>query len=277
MSSSLQAVFQTRYSFFGQSGWRSDTSKAQELLFDPERLNKRLDLFLKMNLACLRDQSDPDFKLVVLTSSLLPQDHLKLLTEACHDVIGKKRAHVIARAPGSAGRWLQKFTQRRLNTHSHSAQIVLDDDDAVSVDFVESCKREGEFALSRFRDDQDCVYLSYATGMTARFEDDGITLMPRVVPFTNLGLALVAPTDTSKNPYMLAHKKVARRHAVRVNYDQRPYYIRAVHDSNDSRAMHDDVALSAEAIEKAMPYFPLLKDLTVKVPAEAEASPSSAA
>jgi hypothetical protein len=264
MDTGLQAVFQTRYSFFGQSGWKSATSKLQEELFDPARLSKRFHLFQKMNLACLRDQSDSDFKLVILTSTLLPEGHLKLLTEACHDVLGRERTHILQRAPGSAGRWLQKYTTRQMNTVPYTMQIVLDDDDAVSADFVEESRREAEFALSRFRPGQDCVYLSYANGLTARFGPDGVDLMPRVVPFTNLGLVLVAPTDTGKSPYMLAHKKVARRHPVRVTYDQRPFYIRAVHDTNDSRAMHGDEVMDAAAVRQALPYFPLLKDLGVK-------------
>src|SRR6056297_4223278 len=108
METGVQAVFQTRYSFFGQSGWKSASSKVQEALFDPARLRKRFHLFQKMNLASLRDQSDPDFKLVILTSTLLPEDHLRLLTEACHDVLGAERTRILARAPGSAGKWLQK-------------------------------------------------------------------------------------------------------------------------------------------------------------------------
>jgi hypothetical protein len=145
---------------------------------------------------------------------------------------------------------------------SHAAQVVLDDDDAVSVDFVESVRREGEHAVRSLRPGQDCVYLSYATGMTARFHLDGsVDLMDRVVPFTNLGLTLVAPPGTRRNPFMLAHKKVARRHDVRVFYDQRPWYLRAVHDSNDSRALHTDAPLPADRVKAAMAQFPLLRGL----------------
>ena len=97
MTPGLQTIFQTRYSFFGQSGWRSDTSREMEKLFDPGRLDQRFALFQQMNLASLRAQTDANFKLVVLTSTHLPAAHEKLLTEACSDMIGAERTHIIAR------------------------------------------------------------------------------------------------------------------------------------------------------------------------------------
>lgn len=261
MAPDLQMVFQTRYSFFGRSGWQSDASKQKETLFDPDRLAKRLYLFERMNLASLRDQTDANFKLLILTSFDLPQDHFRLLTEACHDIIGSDRTFISARKPGHAGAWMRKCMRNHLSTTSHSAQIVLDDDDAVSVDFVERCRAEACFALDQLRPDQDCAYVSFATGLTGRFESGGgLNLIPREVPFTNLGLTLVAPTRTRRNPYILAHKKVARRHAVRVIHDQRPFFIRSVHDTNDSRTRHGDTILGPEAVQDAQTWFPLLRE-----------------
>ncbi len=264
MKTDVQAVFLTRYSFFGSSGWRAADSKDKAHLLDPERLNKRFELFQKMNLASLAAQTDPDFKLVILTSSDMPAPQAKTLTEACKDTLGDERTRILFRAPGSAGQWFQKFLSRRMNRISHSLQIVLDDDDAVSADFTEIVRREGAFAASTLSPEMPHQYLSFPNGLTAKFEKDGINLMPRDVPFTNLGLTLVAPTDTPKSPFMLAHKKVARRHKVRVIHDQRPYYIRAVHDTNDSRAHHNDEYMDAAAVEKMFPYFPLLRDLDLK-------------
>jgi len=108
MAPDLQMVFQTRYSFFGSSGWRSGASKDKERLFDPERLSKRLELFEKLNLASLRDQTDADFKLVVLTSLDLPADHLARMQTACNDMIGAERTHIVRRKTGGAGMWLRK-------------------------------------------------------------------------------------------------------------------------------------------------------------------------
>lgn len=266
MKPGVQAVFLTRYSFFGSSGWRAAASKDKERLLDPDRLDKRFELFQQMNLASLAAQSDPNFKLVILTSSDMPEKQAKDLTEACKDTLGDHRVSLLFRAPGSAGQWFQKFISRRLTDASHTLQIVLDDDDAVSTDFVDVVRREGEFAVSTLTPDMPHQYISFPNGLTAKFHDDtnDVDLMLRDVPFTNLGLTLVAPTDTQKSPFMLAHKKVARRHKVRVIHDQRPYYIRAVHDTNDSRAHHNDAYLDEAAAEKMFAYFPLLRGLNLR-------------
>lgn len=262
MNPGLQMIFQTRYSYLGASGWQSEPSKQKELLLDPARLAKRFALFEKMNLASLRDQTDRDFKLLLLTSAELPEDHLRLVTEACHDMIGADRTIILQRGPAAAGRMLMKYVRNNMNTSEHAAQIVLDDDDAVSFDFVARCRAEAEFAITQFTPEQPCCYLSFATGLTGLFhQDGGVDLIPREMPFTNLGLALVGPTSIRKNPFMLAHKKVARRHAVRVFHEQRPFFIRAIHDTNDSRGHRGDILLEAEGVQNAMAWFPLLKDL----------------
>ena len=262
MTPGLQMVFQTRYSFLGSSGWRSGVSRDAALLFDPARLERRLSLFERVALASLRDQTDPDFKLLLLTSKFLPADHLKRVTEACHDMIGPERTMITRRRPQQAGHALRRCMRHHLNQISHSAQIVLDDDDAVSCDFVARCRQEAQFALSQMMPVQTPVYLSFATGLTGRFEaDGGMTLIPREMPFTNLGLTLVGPTMTRKNPYLLAHKKVTRRHAVRVIHDQRPFYIRSVHDTNDSRTPHGNVPCDAAATRRMIEWFPLLRDM----------------
>lgn len=274
MAEGLQAVFQTRYSFFGKSGWRSETSRDKAALLDPERLKKRFGYFEKMTLACLRDQTDPGFALMVLTSEDLPADHAKLLTEACNDVLGAGRVHLLLRPEGSAGRWMQRYMARRMGGADHACQIVLDDDDAVSADFTAIVKREARAALDAMAPGQEAVYLSFADGLTARFGGDGVDLIPRSAPFTNLGLTLVGRKDVKTSPFNIAHKKVARRYPVRLFHDQRPYYIRAVHDTNDSRALHRDEVLDAEAARGAMRHFPLLEALDLRALRETGASPA---
>lgn len=266
MEPGLQTVFQMRYSFFGKSGWRSAPSKDKARLLDPARLRKRFHYFENMALPSLAAQSDQNFTLLLLTSEDLPDAHKTVLEDVCYDTLGKDRCRILYRPPDGAGRWFQRYMRKRMNRVSHSIQIVLDDDDAVAADFVETTRREAEFVLPGFREDQECIYLSYASGLTADFGKDGVRLLQREVPFTNLGLSLVAPTKTRKNPYMLAHKKVSRRHPVRVNYDLRPFYIRSVHDSNDSRTHMGDDRIEETALPGLLRYFPWLDELNLLWP-----------
>jgi hypothetical protein len=60
---------------------------------------------------------------------------------------------------------------------------------------------------------------------------------------------------------MTAHKKIARRHPVRVIYDMVPSYIRAVHDTNDSRALHSPDTVNPDLMPDILKAFPLLAEL----------------
>lgn len=261
MKTGLQTLIQMRYSFFGRSGWRSAVATDKALLFDPDRLAFRLSLMRRITLPSLAAQTDPDFRLLILTSDDLPTDHLRALTETCHEFLGDDRVHLIPHIPTRPGWVFRKYIVENLNTHSHIAQVVLDDDDALACDFVAMNKHEAEFALSYMQGGDPARFISYATGISAAFAPDGIRLSHRTVPFTNLGLTLVTRTETDFNPYQVAHQKVARRFPVRVNYDQRPFYIRAVHDHNDSKGrLSDDPVLHAD-LPRMRKYFPLLDDL----------------
>lgn len=261
----MQIVFQMRYSFFGTSGWRSKASRNPERLFDTERLTKRAYFFEKVALASLASQTDSDFKLVVLSSVGLPVDHKNFLEEICKDTLGE-RAHIIYRKPGHAGNFFRRYQRNRLNNGDFTMQVVLDDDDGVSYDFVEVMRQEALFAKERFVSPDDYTYLSQARGITAVFEDNHMDLAHKVTPFVNLGLALVAPTQTKRNPFFTAHKNISRSHPVRVIYGMEPYYLRAVHDTNDSRAMFDDNRVANSDLPHLIERFPLLEQLLKERP-----------
>lgn len=88
----MKAMFLMRYSYFGISDWRSNASKDASKLLSDARLEKRFSLFEKLPLAALRDQTDPDFDLIVLGSEAMADKHKKRLTEAAKDVLGIARA-----------------------------------------------------------------------------------------------------------------------------------------------------------------------------------------
>ncbi|MBY5932174.1 putative rhamnosyl transferase [Tateyamaria omphalii] len=257
----MQVVFQMRYSYFGKSGWRSRASKDPGRLFSEERLKKRSYYFEKIALASLASQQDEDFKLVLLSSEGLPDWHKAYLGEMCKDVLGPDRAHVIFREPQRAGNCFRSYQHEALNSDDYTAQIVLDDDDAVSCDFVDVMRREALAMQSLFRSDEDYCYVSQAQGLSAVFEDGGCQLLHRTVPFNTQGLMLVARTLSRRNPFFTAHKKLARRHPARAIYGQTPYFIRAIHDLNDSRTMHSDDTVRPDEIDGLVKRFPLLETL----------------
>ncbi|MGJ8545016.1 MAG: glycosyltransferase [Sulfitobacter sp.] len=258
----MQVAFVTRYSYFGFSGWRSASSKEIDALLDPKRLEQRAHYFQNITLPSLAAQTDPKFKLVVMSSEAMPEPQKQQLQSICHDVLGD-RAHVFFRRPGHAGTGMQSFVKHHLKGPAFTAQVVLDDDDAVSTDFVAAVRAESQALiplLKSGRTGYDYTYLSYPEGISAEFRGGGLKFSTRNVAFTNLGLTLLARTNTPRSPYSIDHANVARDHPTRVIYQKRPYYVRSVHDFNDSVGYTGkDIIPEEQYDERVFERFPFLR------------------
>lgn len=261
----MHMIYEMRYSYFGQSGWRSKTSADKALLFDDARLDGRHYFLEKIALRSLADQTDGDFGLIVLSSEDMPQKHKDRLQQVCGDMLGD-RAHVIFRGPDSAGTCFQRYRKQTFTKDPYTCQIVLDDDDAVSADFTGKLRAEAMAAKRLRPEGEEYCFISHARGISAVFRDGKMSLRHRINAATNLGLAVVAPTMSRRQPFGIAHKKILERRPVRVIYTRAPNYIRAVHDSNDSRAQFSDDLVQAGQMPAMHKAFPLLKDLMADWP-----------
>jgi len=258
----MKLIFQTRFSYFGHSGWSSVASQSEDALLDPERLIKRFALFERIALASLRDQSDPEFKLAVLSSENMPEPFKNRLVELCSDVLGADRCNIWFRRPAKAGKVFRNIMGRRYSKQKNIAQVVLDDDDGVSYDFVEICKREAEFSVANNWDNSEGTFLSYPRGLSLGVENqEAVWLAPRNAVFTNLGLTLVAPATFERHPFLTSHRQIGNRFTSRLICSKRPFYVRTVHEGNDSDAKHADMRLNEEQTTDAFRYFPFLEKL----------------
>lgn len=255
----MLTIYQTRYSFFHPSpGWRSSASKEKDALFDAGRLERRAYFFEKVTLRSLADQTDEDFVLNVLASEDMPKPFANRLTEACKDILGD-RAHIIFGASEAPPR--VHFRSYRWEHHSSDkwcAQVVLDDDDAVSMDFNEKLKAEAKSVESLRSRGEKFGCISFANGLTALFRDGTLEMHRLNKPAINLGLAIVAPSKSRYNLFDISHNNVPRDRPTRVIYSQTPYYIRSLHDDNDSRGRYQEDAISPDSVMK---YFPLLNNI----------------
>ena len=102
----------TRFSFLGQSGWKSDASRSAEMLFEADRLNRRLELFCTITLPSLAAQTDQGFHHFILTSKQLPDWAMEVLRTACMGIYGdESRFTILAGRPGPARRALRVFLE----------------------------------------------------------------------------------------------------------------------------------------------------------------------
>lgn len=255
----MQTLFMMRYSYFGNSGWRSPASKDPGQLLSAERLKKRFELLRDIALPSLADQDDPDFKLAILSSKSMPRWRKRQLVELTHDILGADRVDVVFKPQASAPLMFKNYLHTRFAPETLLSQVVLDDDDAVARDFVSLIKREANAAYQLRRPGKQHCFLSFPKGLSLDLGAKTPSLYHRLIPFTNLGLTMVGRAGAHKNVYGVAHKKVAKFNPARVIYTQQPAYVRTVHGQNDSKAVLGDQLLDSQSTANMLDCFPFLE------------------
>lgn len=236
----LPVLIVTRFSYLGQSGWKSDASRDAALLYDPARLRQRLALFRAVNLASLVPQTDRDFHHFILTGEALPAWAMEELRAACLAAHGdESRFTIAARPPGRARKFLRRF-MTGFAGGGPLVQVVLDDDDGLAVGYIAELRR----ILAGMQDENPALleelpkFVSFAQGYALSLRDDaaddtGAALYLHNYPFINLGLAQIDHAG-GKNILAIRHQDAPRRHGAHL-VRNRPAFIRSVHDFNDSR------------------------------------------
>ena len=221
----------TRFSFFGKSGWKSEYSRSPDLLFEKTRLLTRLDLMRRTHLPSLAAQTNRNFHLFVLTSADLPTWAHEQLTMQCHEALGTDAVSIVAAPPGSARKYLRQFVSHRYDTRLH-AQVVLDDDDGLANDFIESVNVE----LAGFDSSMEWpkfLTFPFGYGLVHRNGAPDVLYRHRY-PFINLGLTMIS-TPQMKNILGIDHKGMPKRCGFRSCRANTPMFVRSVHSVNDSR------------------------------------------
>ncbi len=138
-----------RFSLVGRGDWKAYQGKSEDeiqaiaheqagQLFTPARMEARLETFEKLTLASIRTQTDPDFRFIVLSSELMPQQYRDRLAAICATV-----PQVVLRFfPIMSAAQAQKAVFRALRIqYVQTLQFRLDDDDCLCADFVELMRR----------------------------------------------------------------------------------------------------------------------------------------
>lgn len=221
-------LFITRFSFLGVSGWKSDISKDKELLFDPDRLRRRIRLFQQITLPTLLAQTDQNFHHLVLSSSEMPDAAKQELKSVCKTALGD-RCTVDFKPVGPARKFLRHFMVHKFQKNA-VAQVVLDDDDGLACDFVETIRQDIRVLMS---ESELPVFASYSGGYGLVNQGEGVKLFAHNYPFINLGLTMVAGAS-DRNILAISHKAAPQKsHHIRRRAPR--MFIRSVHEDNDSR------------------------------------------
>lgn len=188
----MQVLGLCRFSWPAIGGFQITHETPEEragYLYSPARLEERFAYFESFALPSLRNQSDPDFTLLVVTGPDMPVAYaarlralLATLPQAVLQVYppGQHRA-VMQKAINSVRRW----DKRRC------IQFRIDDDDAVNLRFVERLRKIAADAAP-FINQYPAVAVDFNRGHIARPGPDGIHAEAVQRSFWAPGLAMIA-------------------------------------------------------------------------------------
>ena len=143
----MQVIGLCRFSYPAIGGFQVEHDSIEErmaFLYNEARMEERFRLFEAVALPCLREQTDPDFELIIVIGDSLPPHHESRL----RDLIADMPQLRIEKHPPRKQRPIMKdiLNAARRDPDAPCLQFRYDDDDAVSVDFVE---RPWYFSLPR--------------------------------------------------------------------------------------------------------------------------------
>lgn len=238
-----------RFSFYGTTDTRSkpdESGEALARLYDESRMARRFHLFENLTLPSLQAQTDQDFRIVVMSSSLMPdrfKDRLNAIMAPFPNAVvdysvyqrGDKafRDHML----GSLG-------PGRNGTAVH---FRLDDDDALGKEFIFDLRRISQTM-------PPSTHISFQRGLIlfpASPESPDGAVMEETRFLTAIGLAVVCNSGFAKNPFQMMHGNVWTRWPT-VSFPQRHSFIRTQHFANDTLERQDKIlgALRAERFSR---------------------------
>ena len=235
MSKENQIVGLMRFSFLSKGGFlhSSDPLDMQaEKIFSPERLERRFAFFEKLALRSLLNQTDKDFRFIVLISKSFPSEYKErlehLLAPLQGAVLMEKPFMPQYRAIRSC------YDTLRDEGYKQFTSFRLDDDDMLDVDFIARIRKFLPRA-ARVMDDSSPVVLAFNKGLFLEVSKhknrifDGCERTP-----LGIGTAMITPTNLSgKNVYSRNHRKIP---AFFTTFSEQvsPTWIRTIHVDNDS-------------------------------------------
>lgn len=204
-------------------------------LFDEERLKRRFDIWEAVTLPSLAAQTDPDFSMLIVTSSLLPEWAQARL----RDVLAAQPFRSLIAAPTPDDVFSREVRRgvRALADPSHGfvGTFRLDDDDALASDWVVRFRRQASDAITTT---PPVEVISYEAGWYIMAAEGGVRLAAVERKLIACGLGRVsarAPLQTIHNSPHSHHRLDETLSTVRCT--GAPAWIVTAHDLNDSDRM----------------------------------------
>lgn len=249
-SRDMQVIGLCRFSYPALGGFQVEHDTPNDrsaFLYARDRIEERFATFETFTLPPLRAQTDGDFTFLVVIGDDFPTVYHGRLMDLLRDI---PQAVVQAHAPGPHRAVMkQAINSVRDDRKLPCFQFRMDDDDAVSVTFIERLREAAQDCRPLLRKNKH-VAIDFNQGWIARPSKTGIDACPTVEPLWTAGLAMSSKPSAANTIMNFGHSKLARFMPV-VSFTGEDMFIRGHNDFNDSRQTGrvrkvDLVSLSSE-------------------------------
>lgn len=241
MATLFQHIIVMRFSYPALGGFTMSLGgleNAIKQLYDPDRLERRFHIFEKLTLPSLLAQRAQGYQLGVIVGEDMPDKYLRqmeLLLKPLPQArlfplpsIHREVAHVI--------------DLMRDKSKGFMATTRLDDDDAISIDCVESIQIKCNLILQTQVVSLPAA-IAFNNGLFLEKSTEGVSLygVKQRTPL-GIGLTLFAKSREKQTIYTRNHRQAAAYWNC-ISDASSPSFIRSVHRDNDSNAHSDGVRI----------------------------------
>lgn len=210
----------------------SDIEERCRILYDPKRLDERMFLFERVFLPPWRGQTDPNFCVAVLLGERFPEPYRSRLEAMVRD-IPQIRLEYRREGLPMVPTCREITVAMRPANNRLVAEFRLDDDDAISFDYVQRVRAHLR-GIQRMMRRRESVLLSFARGFYLHFTEGRLTQTPVMARYWTPGLTYFWPANTDKIFASHVHSNAWMKMASVVDPD-RPMFIRSGHATNISK------------------------------------------
>jgi len=230
----MQIIGLCRFSYPAYGGFQVEHETIEDrvaFLYGAHRLEERFRLMETIALPCLKAQTDQDFDLIIVIGDSFPKPYLDRLHDLCAD-IPQIRIHA---EPPRRHRPVMKeiLNAARRDPAQPCLQFRHDDDDAISVDFIERL-RGSVSDCPGLIDKNRTVAFDFNRGYVAKVDAKGIAAVEVHQPYYVASMGMYVEGGCRQTIMNFAHDKI-QRFMPTVTITDAPMFVRTHNGYNDSR------------------------------------------
>jgi hypothetical protein len=238
-----------RFSFFGRNDTRTgrhvtDDEERFKVLYNSVRMEERFYFFEKITLPSIRAQIDKDFKILVVSSEVMPEEYKVRLNAITADI--PQIEVIYSSAPHITDELNPRIAEMTAGVEGKTVHFRLDDDDAVCAQMIGLLRKSSRYA-------RENELINFPRGFFLTMNDGQPQLLRKFEPYIAIAWAYVNKPGQIRNPYQGIHNRA--HYYVPSMLDPKPYaYIHVSHDSSDTKFR------KKAKLERAMDFDPNFKN-----------------